>query len=165
MTDRDDVVGSSESRLSPHPVARRDFLGLGALGSAAAAFLFATIGMLRLPKAAVLPSPSRRFKVVLPESLPFEEPYLAPGRHVALIRDAEGVFAVSNVCTHLGCIVKPSATGFYCPCHGSRFDRTGQVLAGPAPRPLPWLAVRKAGENTYVVDEEKEVPAGTKEVA
>jgi Rieske Fe-S protein len=50
-------------------------------------------------------------------------------------------------CTHLGCRVRrdPATGGFACPCHGSRFDRDGAVLAGPAPRALERLPVRQDG--------------------
>ncbi|GIU78584.1 MAG: Tat pathway signal sequence domain protein [Bryobacteraceae bacterium] len=149
------------SRLDPEPMPRRDWLGLGALWTMAASFLFATIGMMRLPKAAVLPSPSKKFKVALPETLAAGEPFIPPGRSVALFRDAEGVFAISMVCTHLGCIVKPSADGFECPCHGSRFSAGGEVTKGPAPKPLPWLQVRVNGD-AVIVDEGTVVPHGTK---
>jgi len=144
---------------------RRDFLGLAALGAAGAAMLFALIGILRLPKAAVLPSPSKRFKVTLPESLADGEAFLPPGRPVALFRSAGTVYAVSTICTHLGCVVKAAPDGFHCPCHGSRFALDGSVTKGPAPRALPWLAVVKAGEGTYVVDEGTTVAQGTKEMA
>ena len=40
---------------------------------------------------------------------------MPPGRNVAVFRDAEGVFAVSTVCTHLGCIVKPTRRGLRLP--------------------------------------------------
>jgi Rieske Fe-S protein len=79
---------------------------------------------------------------------------------VALFRDAKGIYAVSLVCTHLGCIVKPREAGFDCPCHGSRFAADGSVQKGPAPRPLPWFKVTGKGGN-YVVDEEAMVPKGT----
>jgi len=46
--------GSTGSRLDPEPVPRRDFLGSASVGTALAAFCFAALGMLRLPKAAVL---------------------------------------------------------------------------------------------------------------
>jgi len=149
------------SRLDPEPMARRDFLGLASLFTAAAALLFAAIGMLRLPKAAVLSSPSRKFRVTLPESLAEGEPYVPPGRSVALFRDAEGVFAVSLICTHLGCIVRRIPDGFECPCHGSRFDPAGRVTKGPAPTPLPWYKVTRNGED-FVVDEDETVPTGTR---
>jgi len=155
------IPGSSQSRLDPEPVPRRDLLGLSALWSAAAALLFGTIGILRLPKAAVLASPSKKFRVTLPENLAKGEAFIPAGRPVALFRDAEGVFAVSAVCTHLGCIVKPSPEGFSCPCHGSRFASDGSVVKGPAPKPLPWLKVAASGSQ-WIVDEGAMVPAGTK---
>ncbi len=49
------------------------------------------------------------------------------------------VVAVTRICTHMGCTVGlPSAPGrtLDCPCHGSRFLVTGQVVNGPAARPL-----------------------------
>lgn len=153
--------GPARSRLEPEPMPRRDFLGLASVWAAAAASLLSLVGMLRLPKAAVLASPSKKFRVSLPESLPEGAPYIPPGRTVALFRDAKGVYAVSLVCTHLGCIVKSAGDGFDCPCHGSRFAADGRVLKGPAPRPLPWFKVSGKGGN-YVVDEEAVVPQGTK---
>jgi cytochrome b6-f complex iron-sulfur subunit len=153
--------GPARSRLDPEPLPRRDFLGLASVWAAASALLFAGLGMLRLPKAAVLASPSRKFRVSLPESLAEGAPYIPPGRSVALFRDGKGVFAVSTVCTHLGCIVKSRDAGFECPCHGSRFAADGSVLKGPAPRALAWLKV-SGGGGGYVVDEDVTVPPGTK---
>jgi Rieske Fe-S protein len=121
--------------------------------------------MLRLPKAAVIPAPSRRFRVNLPESLAPGSPFVPPGRSVAVFRDAGGVFAISLICTHLGCIVKHVATGFDCPCHGSKFAPDGGVTKGPAPKALAWLEVKKTGAATYLVDEGKPVAPGTKEPA
>lgn len=153
--------GPQRSRLDPEPVPRRDLLGLASLWASASALLFAVVGMMRLPKAAVLASPSKKFRVTLPESLPAGEAFVPPGRAVALYRDAEGVYAVSTICTHLGCVVKPNAEGFECPCHGSRFTHDGTVSKGPAPRALPWLKI-VGKDNQYVVDEGATVPQGTK---
>jgi len=61
------------------------------------------------------------------------------GRRVAAYRDANGkVVALSPTCTHLGCLVNwnEAESTWDCPCHGSRFKPTGQVLAGPAESPL-----------------------------
>jgi glycine/D-amino acid oxidase-like deaminating enzyme/nitrite reductase/ring-hydroxylating ferredoxin subunit len=54
---------------------------------------------------------------------------------VAVFRDEAGeLHRRSAVCTHLGCIVSwnPSASTWDCPCHGSRFDKLGTVVNGPA---------------------------------
>jgi glycine/D-amino acid oxidase-like deaminating enzyme/nitrite reductase/ring-hydroxylating ferredoxin subunit len=58
---------------------------------------------------------------------------------VAVSRDESGdLCAVSATCTHLGCTVRWNGTGqvWECACHGSRFARSGEVLAGPATSPL-----------------------------
>lgn len=149
------------SRLDPEPMPRRDFLGLGAIWAMGTAAFFALIGMLRLPRAAVVPAPSRKFRVQIPDSLSEGEAFLPPGRSVAVFRDGEGVFAISRVCTHLGCIVKESPHGFDCPCHGSQFHTDGSVAKGPAPKALPWLAVKKDRDG-WVIDEGSTVPPGTK---
>ena len=149
------------SRLDPEPVPRRDALGLAALWSMLSALLFATFGMLRMPKPALLASPSKKFRITIPDTLPAGEAFVPAGRTVGLFRDKDGAHAVSLVCTHLGCIVKPTPEGFECPCHGSRYDREGAVIKGPAPRALPWLKVSAAG-GQFLVDEGATVPPGTK---
>jgi Rieske Fe-S protein len=61
------------------------------------------------------------------------------GGRVACSRDESGkLTAVSAVCTHMGCIVHWNRVErtWDCPCHGSRFLPTGEVLAGPAESPL-----------------------------
>jgi Rieske Fe-S protein len=63
---------------------------------------------------------------------------------VVLTRTPEGqVHAFSATCTHQGCTVDSVAGGrISCPCHGSQFDAaTGEVLRGPATRPLPPVTV------------------------
>ena len=82
-----------------------------------------------------------------PSLWPPGEAFVPAGRPVAVFRDAEGVYAISTICTHLGCVVKPTPEGFDCPCHGSRFAADGTVTKGPAPRPLPWLKVTAAAAN------------------
>jgi Rieske Fe-S protein len=51
----------------------------------------------------------------------------------------------SAICTHMGCTVVPAGTELHCPCHGSVYDAiTGDVKQGPAPKPLPKIAVHVA---------------------
>ncbi len=154
----EDKHDKSASRLDEQPMPRRDMLGTAATWAAGGACLMATLGLARLPKAAVLPSPSKKFEVTLPESLATGVPYIPEGRTVALLRTAAGdVVALSIVCTHLGCLVKPNDTGFECPCHGSTFGPLGELVRGPAPKGLPWLDVAAAGGGAYLVDEGKEI--------
>ena len=70
---------------------------------------------------------------------------------LALVRDGGGFYALSLVCTHLGCTVTVSEDALSCPCHGSSFDRQGRVLKGPADRPLERMKVELRGERLEVV--------------
>lgn len=62
------------------------------------------------------------------------------GQKVAMFKDNSGnVIKLSAVCTHLGCTVNwnQGDETWDCPCHGSRFNKDGSVLNGPATQPLP----------------------------
>jgi Rieske Fe-S protein len=67
------------------------------------------------------------------------------GQAVAAYRNEKGkLITLSPVCTHLGCRVHWNGTDhtWECPCHGSRFQPTGEVIAGPAERPLEQLDLK-----------------------
>ncbi len=70
-----------------------------------------------------------------------------------LCRDAQGVYAISSVCTHSGCNVQfdANAVNFVCPCHASKFDFNGKVLQGPAAGPLVHFAVCVNGNGEAIV--------------
>jgi Rieske Fe-S protein len=68
------------------------------------------------------------------------------GERVAAYRDDDGkVTTVSPVCTHLGCHVRWNSAErtWDCPCHGSRFEPSGKVIAGPAEAPLEQVEIKK----------------------
>ncbi|HEX8971055.1 Rieske 2Fe-2S domain-containing protein [Oryzihumus sp.] len=73
----------------------------------------------------------------------------ADGNPGWVVHSAANTFvAFSAVCTHAGCPVQydPGSVQFVCPCHGGVYDgRTGQVLQGPPPAPLPSIPVHVAG--------------------
>ena len=97
---------------------------------------------------------------------------------VVVARDDRGLFAVSAICTHQCCLLvlcndapckmprtnpgecatsptsTPSFNGgapaLFCPCHASAFSLDGDVMGGPAPRPLPHYALAAAGDDVVV---------------
>jgi Rieske Fe-S protein len=84
-------------------------------------------------------------------SVPAGGGVILTGKSIVLTRTSTGVHAFSSICTHQGCPVgKVSAGTIDCPCHGSRFDAaTGAVVSGPAPRPLPKVAITVRDGSVY----------------
>jgi Rieske Fe-S protein len=75
------------------------------------------------------------------------------GPQVVVTQPSAGEFkAFSAVCTHMGCIVNQISNGTIdCPCHGSQYSiTTGDVVAGPAPRPLPAKVIKVSGDNVFL---------------
>jgi cytochrome b6-f complex iron-sulfur subunit len=70
-----------------------------------------------------------------------------------LVSPEEEPYALSARCTHLGCTVHfdPVSAQFRCPCHGSRFDRSGRRVAGPATKDLARAPVAKKENGDLVV--------------
>ena len=62
-----------------------------------------------------------------------------------LSNDTDGVRALYRVCTHLGCLYewKDQTFRFECPCHGSKFQKNGVYIEGPAPRSLDQFKMQK----------------------
>ena len=141
---------------------RREWLSLAGIGGSSAAVILMNATFFRSLHLSLLYEPSKRFRVGKPEHYPLDSVVKLPDRPVFICRDREGLYAISAVCTHLGCIVKTSDEGFACPCHGSRYDPTGKVTGGPAPRNLPWWRMKLAPDGQVVVDATATVKRGEK---
>jgi len=61
--------------------------------------------------------------------------------------------AMSNICTHLGCRVRwvSGQEEFFCPCHNGVFDKDGNVVSGPPPRPLDRFEVKVEDDQLFIL--------------
>ena len=144
---------------SPEPneksgLARRDFLNEVTLAALAVAGLGSGVVTYQYFSPNVLFEPPARFRVGNPDLYPVNTVTPLPDQQVYIVRTSAGFYAVSTVCTHLGCITqwKPEANQIACPCHGSKFERDGKKIEGPAPRPLPHFAITLSPDGELVVD-------------
>lgn len=143
------------------PSDRRRFLwlsGLGALGVTAAGGAVVLADFVH-PK--VLFEPPTAFRIGKPENFSVNSVTADYDRKVFVVRTEVGFFALSAVCTHLGCITRwvEDEQSIACPCHGSKFSRDGALAQGPAPRPLRRIAIRLEDGDLVVdtaVDVEKD---------
>lgn len=76
---------------------------------------------------------------------------------VWMIKQEGRLVALSNICTHLGCIPNwlPAELKFKCPCHGSGYYMSGVNFEGPAPRPLERYRIVMNEEGKILVDKTK----------
>lgn len=81
-----------------------------------------------------------------------------------LIRDDTGIYAMTAICTHMGCTVgAPIGTQITCPCHGSQYDLNGGNTRGPAVMPLVHYRVSEASAGgPLVVDPTQTVGAAVR---
>jgi Rieske Fe-S protein len=83
---------------------------------------------------------------------------LIAAQRLFVLRDADGLYAMTAVCTHQQCTVGTGQDRLPCPCHGSVFDLDGKVVNGPAVRPLVHYLVILDGQDVRV-DKATIVPA------
>jgi len=142
-------------------VTRRSFfswLSLGWLAFVAATGGFFTM-MLRFFFPNVLFEPVQTFRAGYPEDYEAGQVDLRWKAKYAtwIVRNDEGIYALSTTCTHLGCTPNWLAAEqkFKCPCHGSGFRKTGINFEGPAPRPLERFRIVLADDGQIVIDKTK----------
>jgi len=99
--------------------------------------------------------PKTRFRIGYPSDFGFGVDTKFQNQYrIWVVRNTEGIFVISAICTHLGCTPdwKPSENKFKCPCHGSGYDPEGVNFEGPAPRPMDRAHVELDPEGQIVVD-------------
>ena len=151
------AAGRSAASKGAKKVTRREFpflaIAWGVFTGAMALGLTA-VGRFLFPN--VLTEPPSTFKAGFPADFAigvvdtrFKERY-----QVWIVRDEEKIYALSTICTHLGCTPNwLEAEGkFKCPCHGSGFYATGINFEGPAPRPLERVGVSLAEDGQLLID-------------
>ena len=86
--------------------------------------------------------------------------------NIVVAEDASGVYAMSAVCTHAGCLLNAAGgtitAGLDCPCHGSAFDGGGAVTHGPAAAALQHYQVTIAADGSITVDGSQPVAASAR---
>ena len=148
------LAGSLHHVPAANGVTRRDFLNeitIGALGIAGLGSVAVTY---RYFSPNVLFEPSTTFRAGNPDFYPVHSVTFFEDQQAYIVRLPEGFYAVSAVCTHLGCITqwKPDTEMIACPCHGSKFRPDGVKIEGPAPRPLPHFAISLTSDGELLVD-------------
>lgn len=154
----DTKFARSKTQLSMN---RRSFIKWAAIGWTAFAAIVAGYGtlMLRFLFPNVLFEPKQSFLAGYPDDYTVGEvsERFKSSQSVWLVRDAEKIYALSTVCTHLGCT--PNWLGneakFKCPCHGSGFYKTGINFEGPAPRPLERFKITLSDDGELIIDKTK----------
>ena len=121
-------------------LSRREFLGTGLALSTVALFGQASVALLSFFKPRIEPGTFGGivFAGQVDEFEPGTVSHILGGRcYISRLEDG-GFLAIWQRCTHLGCTIpwREGEGQFNCPCHSSLFDTVGNVISGPAPRPM-----------------------------
>lgn len=145
--------GSQVDRQSLRsPLSRRSFLGLTFLGSLALLLAQWVVVMFNFLR----PVTSSGFGGSIFAGKVEEFAIGSVNRIIAgrfyISRTEDGLLALYQKCTHLGCAVPwvPEENRFHCPCHGSLYDKHGEVIGGPAPRPLDLFPITIRNSEVWV---------------
>lgn len=132
------LVDDLKMPLTDEERARRTFLGLLTSGALSAAVAGTGVTVIRFLWPEVLFEQETRFRLGKPDTIPAGTVVVLPEQKAYVVHNEAGLFALSATCTHLGCLTQYEKENnrIFCPCHGSRYDTSGTVTNGPAPRAL-----------------------------
>ncbi len=137
-------------------MSRKNFLNVAGWWAFMGFLVTATVGAIRLMVPRVLYEAPSAFKAGSPEDYiigEVNETYKDEFR-VWIVRERDGFYALSAICTHLGCTPRwaSSDNKFKCPCHGSGYHKDGVNFEGPTPRPLERLKIALADDGQILID-------------
>ncbi len=163
-------------------MSRRSFLAMVGWGAFTVASLVALVESLRFFYPNALYEDPAAFKAGRPTDYAVGSTTVLTDKRVVINRDPDGFYAISLICTHLGCTPRyftdvtsdlvakgisgikdpdtgetantknPALQGFKCPCHGSRYFRDAVNFFGPAPRPMDRIHVEMAPDGLLFID-------------
>jgi cytochrome b6-f complex iron-sulfur subunit len=156
-------------------MSRRSFLALSGWLAFTGATLIALFQSVRYLQPNALYEDPAAFKADTPGSYAVGSTTVLTDKRVVINRDPDGFYAISLICTHLGCTPRyfPDVTsdlidqhvgglratqqnkelpGFKCPCHGSRYYRDAVNFFGPAPRPMDRVHMEVARDGKLYID-------------
>jgi cytochrome b6-f complex iron-sulfur subunit len=131
---------------------RRQFLGIAWGGSIALVFAQAAVALIKFIQPVTSGGFGGRIYAGKIEEFTIDSVNRILAGRFYISRTGEGIIALWQKCTHLGCAVPwDEAKGvFHCPCHGSVFSEVGEVMSGPAPRPLDFFPVDISSGEVWV---------------
>ena len=147
---------SGNDQKSKRGFSRNTFLSALGWGSIAALFGAFAHSFVRFYRPQVLYEPPQFFKAGHPDEYPVGSVSTRwiDDQRVWIVRTEKGIYALIAKCTHLGCTptwFEPE-NRFMCPCHGTNFSREGDVISGPAPKPLFRAAITLADDAQLLVN-------------
>lgn len=98
----------------------------------------------------------------MPSDFTMDTPVYVARANAFIVRDSGGLFAVSSICTHQGCVLTAQSSDLYCDCHGSEFSFDGSVIRGPARRSLAHYALCITENGVVGIDTHTTVSASTR---
>jgi cytochrome b6-f complex iron-sulfur subunit len=128
----------TEPQASRNPLSRRSFLGLAFFGSLGLLLAQSVAALLNYLKPISTGGFGEEIFAGKVEEFAIGSVNRVAAGRFYLSRTDAGLMALYQKCTHLGCAVPwvEEEGQFHCPCHGSVFNQNGEVIGGPAPRPL-----------------------------